>query len=202
MSDHKKKLPGKHYSLISAQIRLNQYAEEDEIKNELFDRRLKGFHLFCVIMFGTFLLDGFLPYNALKTKVLGTKVLANEKTEVRDTVMGKITTKSIITPVRIDIITKDGGFITTDISGYSLSGTQIEILRTPLFKVPTEIYSKQFDYRGSRWINFSGNFMAWPILAFLISLSCLVIKRFYGSPTLAVIAILNIVPFFTVVYKT
>ncbi|HYG53269.1 MAG TPA: hypothetical protein VD905_20360 [Flavobacteriales bacterium] len=202
MSERKKKVPSKDYSLISAQIKLNKHAEEDEIKNVLFDRRLKGFHLFCVILFGTFIIDGFLPYNVLKSKVLGTKVLASEKNEITDTVNGKIKTKTIVTPVRLDIITEDGGFITADISGYSLSGTTAEILRTPLFKVPTQIYFKQYDYRASRWINFSRNFLFWPVLSFLISLICIITKRFYGSPTLAVIAILNIVPFFTVVYKT
>jgi hypothetical protein len=202
MGERRKKLPGKNYSLISAQIRLNKYAEEDEIKNAMFDRRLKGFHLFCAIMFGTFILDGFLPFNTLKSHVLGTKNVAFEKKEVTDTVNGKVNTTTVTAVSRIDIITDEGIFVTNDISGYPIAGTDVDILRTPLFKVQSQLYFKEFNYYATRWINFSGNFIFWPLLSFLISFICVISKRYYGSPTLAAIAILNIVPFFTVVYKS
>jgi hypothetical protein len=92
--------------------------------------------------------------------------------------------------------------VTADISGFALGGEKADLNRSPLFKVPEQIYVPRYDFTAYRWINFSGNFLFWPIFAFLISFVCLVTHRFYGSTTLAVIALLNLVPFFTIVYKT
>lgn len=197
----KRHTPGKNYKLISAYIRLNQNQHEEEIQNQLFDRRLKGLHLFCVIIFGVFILDGQLPSERIKTEIKGSKTLTFQHNEISTLVNGKLTSKDVVSPYRIQITTGRGVFITNEVTGYEKAGTPVELLITPLFKVNTELYFTEANCTAHRWLNFSGNFIFWPIMAFLISFLCLVTKKFYGSTTLAVIALLNMVPFFVVVYR-
>lgn len=196
----KKNIPTKNYKLISAYIRLNQSQHEEDIQNQIFDRKLKGFHLFCIVLFGVFLVDGQLPSNRIPAKILAVKVLNSQSNILSTTFKGKTLAKSVSTPTRILISTNKGIFITNEITGYEKTGTKVEILKTPMFNVNKLLFFKERKTYVRCWINFSGNFIFWPLLAFLLSLVCLVTKQFYGSTTLAVIAILNFVPFFTIVY--
>ena len=195
-----KNIPTKNYKLISAYIRLNQSRDEEDLQNQLFDRKLKGFHLFCVILYGVFLIDGQIPSTTVDTTITGVKALTFETSQVSMSYKGVTKTKKIITPTSVQITTDKGNFITNEITGFETKSTKVSILKTPLFKVNSMLHYKEKNIYVKPEINFSGNFLFWPIISFLISIICLVTKRFYGSTTLAVIAILNFVPFFLVVY--
>lgn len=197
----KKNIPTKNYKLISANIRLNQIQQEEEIQNELFNRKLKGFHLFCVILYGAFLIDGQIPTQQIDATITGAKVLDWEDVETTSSFKGISKTKFLRAPTSIQIVTTKDVFVTNEITGFEIKGTKVAVLKTPLFKVNSMLLFKDQNVYVHRQINFSGNFLFWPAMAFLISLICLVTKRFYGSTTLAVIAILNFVPFFLMVYN-
>jgi hypothetical protein len=201
MSDKKKNIPTKNYKLISANIRLDQIQHEEEIQNELFNRKLKGFHLFCVILYGVFLIDGLIPTEQTNATITGIKVLRSHEVKVASSYKGVSSAKFIRTPTSVQIATTKGVFITNEITGFETKGTKVAILKTPLFKVSSMLLFKEKNVYVHRQVNFSGNFLFWPVTAFLISFICLVTKRFYGSTTLAVIAILNFVPFFLMVYN-
>jgi hypothetical protein len=196
----KHKTPIKNYKLISANIRLSEFKREDEIQNEIFNRKLKGFHLFCIILYGVFLVDGQLPTEQTSATILGTKILSSTDVKVASTYKGSSSVKYVHTPTSVQISTSKGVFITNEITGFETSGTKVAILKTPLFKVNSRLLFKDSNIYVRPQINFTGNFLFWPILAFSISLACLVTKRFYGSTSLAVISILNFVPFFLMVY--
>lgn len=196
-----KNIPTKNYKLISANIRLDQIQHDEEIQNQLFDKKLKGFHLFCVILYATFLIDGQIPTQQIDATITGTKILNSQDVKVSSSYKGSSSLKYIHTPTSVQISTTKGVFVTNEVTGFETKGTKVAILKTPLFKVNSMLLFKEQNVYVNRQINFSGNFLFWPITAFLISFICLVTKRFYGSTTLAVIAILNFVPFFLMVYN-
>ncbi len=192
-----KKSGFKGYRLISAGMRLEESNKRDEQETELFNKRLKGFHLFCVIIYSTFLIDGLLPTLEKKTKIIGARVLQTEE----KIISGSNGNAFLRLPSLVEINTLAGGFITSEFSGFEKSGASVKLMLTPLFKLKLGLkYSS--GHSLTRYFNFYGNLLFWPILSILLSLMYLFIKRFYGSNTLSVLAILNVVPFFIIVYIT
>lgn len=186
----------KGYRLISTYLKLQQMEAIDRVYNEAFNRRLKGFHIFCVILFSAFLLDGLLPSREYTSQLIGTKVV--DRTEQKIMIDGAA--KIIPVPSTIELFTPEGSFTTHDIGGYEVAGAEILIRKSFMFRTKQSVCFKESNTYAYHYINFHGNFIFWPLFSLIISLVFIFIKRFYGSNTLSVIALLNLVPFFATLY--
>jgi hypothetical protein len=195
MANHKETHKG--YKLISAYIRLKQQEDHNAIEDIKFTTKLKGFHIFCSIIFLVFILDGFLPYRRTDTIIESYGALAT-----KEVIKQQKTTGNEFVPEIIQIKTPYGKFITYDYCGFEKAGAKIALLRTPLFYIKKKIEFTKEGAMLTRWKDFHSTFIFWPILSLLLSLTCLLSRKFYGNPTLSVIVLLNIIPFFTVVYAT
>lgn len=185
------------YKLISAYIRLKQQEDHNAVEDIKFSTKLKGFHIFCSIIFAVFILDGFLPYKSTSTVIesygaLETKKLPGKNNQLTDKFVAEI----------IQIKTPYGKFITYDYSGFEKSGAKINLMRTPLFLLKKKIEFQKEGAILTKWKDFHSTFIFWPVLSLLLSLTCLLSKKFYSNPTLSVIVLLNLIPFFTAVYAT
>lgn len=189
----------KPYKLISAYITLNERQQADEEENRIFSKRLKGFHIFCAIIFGSFLLDGVLPYKLTPTKVEGVRVL---NTEQQTIVTHTGATKTIAVPGLVQVGTRHGSFITSDYSGLEHSMLQANIKHTRIFSVTQGLELTRAGRSITRYFNLYGAFIFWPLLSLILSLMCLFIRRCHGSTTISVISLLNLIPFFVVAYMT
>lgn len=191
----------KGYRLISTYLKLQQQEEADHLYDEKFNRRLKGFHVFCVILFSAFLLDGFLPLRAYPSKVLGVKIISRDQREIAPE-NNKARAVTIIIPQKIEITTTEGSFTTRDIKGYEEPGADISVQKTFLFRARERIFFVESGTYAYHYINFHGNFILWPLISLGISLTFIFTRKFYGSNTLSVIALLNLVPFFAALYMS
>jgi hypothetical protein len=185
------------YRLISAKMMLDESNKHEEIATEKFNLRLKGFHVFCVIIFSAFLLDGFLPYSTTETKIDGTRPLQYEEKMIL--LRGK--EQLIRLPSLIQINTPHGAFITSEFKGYEYSGQEIYLKKTPIFKIIQRL-EYEGGYTVDRYFNYFGRFIFWPLLSLFLSLSFLLIRSLYGNNTISVLTMLNLVPFFIVLYMT
>lgn len=189
----------KGYRLISTYLKLQQQEALEKAYDEAFDRRLKGFHVFCVILFSAFLLDGLLPLRQYPARITGVKVVEREQTDI--TTLNKLARQvQVDIPVKIVVATTEGSFTTRHITGYEEPGTSITVEKTFLFRARERIHFNQSGAYAYHFINFHGNFIIWPLTSLLMSLTFITTRRFYGSNTLSVLALLNLVPFFSVLY--
>lgn len=189
------------YRLISTYLKLQQQEDADKEYDEKFNRRLKGFHVFCVILFTSFLIDGFLPLRSFPSKITGVKIITRDQKTVTP-VKGDLPPVEVIVPCKIEIFTTEGNFTTSDINGYEERGAKITVEKTFLFRARERIRYNESGLYTYHYINFHGNFIIWPLISVTISLIFILTKRFYGSSTLSVIAMLNLVPFFTALYMS
>jgi hypothetical protein len=187
------------YRLISTYLKLQQQEALDRAYDEAFDRRLKGFHVFCVILFSAFLIDGLLPLRQYPSQITGVKVVDRQQLEVNPADK-KNRSVQVSVPVKIVIGTTEGSFTTSQVTGYEEPGTPITVEKTFLFRARERIHYKASGSYAYHYINFHGNFIIWPLISLLMSLTFVASRRFYGSNTLSVLALLNLVPFFSVLY--
>lgn len=188
----------KNYKLISAYIRLDEDKHADEERNRIMTQRIKGFHIFCLVVFSSFLLDGVLPGRIKSTQIEGLNAIT---TEVK-TIQTKNGPKEISLPTLAQVNTTNGNFITADISGLELEKVQANMYKTPIYSVAKYVEIPGKAYTLNRYFNFHGNMVFWPILSLLVSGVGVFYKRHQDSTTLAALSVLNIVPFFIVVYLT
>jgi hypothetical protein len=195
MSRDKKTM--RSYRLLSAYMMLEKSNKIEQEATNKFNLKLKGFHIFCTIIFAAFLIDGYLPYLKFNTKIVSVHSIHHESKQI----ITKTGVSNIKLPTLIEIVTKHGAFITSDIKGAEHTGEKVIVCKTPLFSVIQNL-EYESGFTAQRYFNYYGRLIFWPILSLLFSLSFLLIKRFYGSNTISVLVLLNIVPFFVVLYMT